>query len=55
VDIGKILHEGREMAGQLPDNRFSVLVRLAWGCVIVAGLFGSAALLSALPWERLLP
>jgi len=29
--------------------------RLFWGVIAVASLYGLAALIAALPWERLLP
>jgi len=55
MDFSKTMGEVRKMAEQLPDNRFAVVVRLAWGCIAVAALFGLAALSAALPWGKILP
>jgi len=50
----KIIHEVLIMTEKLPDWRFTTLVRLFRGAVLVAGmyvlLFGMAALLSAIRW-----
>jgi len=50
----KIIQEVLNMAKQLSDTRFDVLMKLFWGCVTVAGgyvlLFGLSAFITAIRW-----
>jgi len=46
----KTLHEVLTMAESLPEDRFDALMRLFWAAVLVAGVFGVAALVTALRW-----
>jgi len=51
--INKPVREVRLMAEKLPETRFNKILNVFWGGIIVGGLFGFAALISAIPWEHI--